>query len=415
MRSLTDMAQRLRASAGRAPAVVVCGAGVNGLAHARSLGRHGVPVALLDTADQPGLYSRFARSARLPDPASDDAGCLAALLGLGAALDPPPILLATADVFLALIARHREALDRHFRVLAPPTAALTAVLDKKRQYERAQAAGIPLPRTCFPRSAADLEAALATLSFPCIVKPHAAHEGRRRIGGRKVVVADDAAQLRAVYAEIGFDAPFMIQETVPGADDQLVGYLGLWHEGCELAATTKRKLRQSPPRFGDGSHQVIERNEEVLELSRRLLSAFDYHGHVGVEFKRDARDGVLRLMEINARTVSCLQLAVAGGLDLPWLAYRMATEGRDAVQGNACTEGLRYVHETWDVQAYLALRREGAIRFGDWLRSYCSARARALAAWDDPMPLLQALRSTAGKLGAGPRRAARRAPPGAPV
>jgi D-aspartate ligase len=389
--------------------MVVCGAGVNGLAYARSLGRRGIPIALLDVTDQPGLHSRFAAGARVPHPAREPRPCLEALLGLAATLADRPVLVATADLFLAFVARHRAALDAHYRVLAPAPATLAEVLNKKQQYERAQAAGIPLPRTCFPTSAAELEQALTALAFPCVIKPYTAHEGRQRIGGRKAVLVASPAESRAVYSQIGFDAPFMIQETVPGADDQLVGYLALWHEGRELVAMTKRKLRQSPPRFGDGSCQVGERNDAVAALAQRLLSAFDYHGLVGVEFKRDLRDGEYRLMEINARTVSCTQLAVSSGLDLPWLAYRLMTEGAQGLQAERWREGLTYVHEIWDVAAFRALRREGAISTGEWWRSYCSAGARALGAWDDPMPLLRSLWRSVAKA-----RRSRRAPAAAP-
>jgi predicted ATP-grasp superfamily ATP-dependent carboligase len=46
-----------------------------------------------------------------------------------------------------------------------------------------------------------------------------------------------------------------------------------------------------------------------------------------VEFKLDRRDGRPRLMEINGRFWNSLPLAVAAGVDFPWMLYRLATEG----------------------------------------------------------------------------------------
>ena len=59
--------------------------------------------------------------------------------------------------------------------------------------------------------------------------------------------------------------------------------------------------------------------------STRGCGCFARLGHTGlsqVEFKRDPRDGVLRLMEINPRLWQWHGLAAACGVDLPRIAYR---------------------------------------------------------------------------------------------
>jgi predicted ATP-grasp superfamily ATP-dependent carboligase len=128
---------------------------------------------------------------------------------------------------------------------------------------------------------------------------------------------------------------------------------------------------------------------EVAELSRRLLAAFDYQGFVGVEFKRDVRDGTYRLMEINPRTVSGNQLAISAGVDFPWIGYRYLTEAdTDGLANSAFKVGVKYVNEEWDFKAFLALRRRGELTARRWIDSLRGAEARAVFAWDDPLPLL---------------------------
>jgi predicted ATP-grasp superfamily ATP-dependent carboligase len=46
-----------------------------------------------------------------------------------------------------------------------------------------------------------------------------------------------------------------------------------------------------------------------------------------VEFKLDRRDGIPKLMEINGRFWNSLPLAIAAGVDFPFLLYQMATAG----------------------------------------------------------------------------------------
>ncbi len=61
--------------------------------------------------------------------------------------------------------------------------------------------------------------------------------------------------------------------------------------------------------------------QEVVDAALQLLRAFGYHGLSQVEFKRDARDGRYKLMEINPRLWQWHGLATACGVDLPRIAY----------------------------------------------------------------------------------------------
>ena len=263
------------------------------------------------------------------------------------------------------------------------------VVNKRLQYGVAVSTGIPIPRSFFPDSAAEVERAAAAITYPCILKPYKAHVGRRKIVN-KVVVAEFPEQLIAEYRRVtADDIGFMIQEIVPGGDSALYGYLAFWDsEGREQRWLTKRKLRQSS-RFGDGSLQITVEAPEVAELSRHLLRALNYCGFVGVEFKYDERDATYRLMEINPRTVSGNQLAISAGVDFPWLGYQYLVGARTEVSAAKTFEvGVQYVNEEWDLKAYRTLRRSGQLTFSQWLRSLLGSKAKAIGAWDDPRPLL---------------------------
>ena len=61
-------------------ALVVDVGWVNGLAAIRSLGRAGIPVLALDHRASPlGFRSRYAQPVRVPDPAADEDGFVAAV------------------------------------------------------------------------------------------------------------------------------------------------------------------------------------------------------------------------------------------------------------------------------------------------------------------------------------------------
>jgi predicted ATP-grasp superfamily ATP-dependent carboligase len=379
---------------GRRPLAVVLGGSVNGLSFVRNLGRRGIPTLLLDGERAVAMSSRFGSAIQLPPPDGSPEPWLELLEYLGSRLGAPGVLFPTSDALVLLVSRHAEAFARHFRFLVPGAETTARILDKRIQYTAARAAGIPVPRTWFPRTLDDVRSLSTDELYPCILKPHTSHEGRKRIGNRKAVVIETKESLVSVFESLGGGDPeFMVQEIIPGADDALYGYLAFWSaDRRELAWLTKRKLRQHPPRYGDGSWQETIDCPEVARLGRRLMRAFDYQGFVGIEFKVDARDGTCRLMEINPRTVSGNQLCIEAGVDFPGIGYQYLTGcdlGIDPAR--PFRRGVRYVHETWDLRACLALRTPGQLGLGPWVRSLREADARALWASDDPRPLVAAV------------------------
>jgi len=65
----------------------------------------------------------------------------------------------------------------------------------------------------------------------------------------------------------------------------------------------------------------------MKEYASRLLEALNWHGIAEVEFRLDPRDGIPKLMEINGRFWGSLEVAIASGVDFPYLLYRLTVDG----------------------------------------------------------------------------------------
>src|SRR6185437_4458297 len=114
----------------------------------------------------------------------------------------------------------------------------------------------------------------------------------------------------------------MVVEMVPGPDSRLCSYYTYLDEsGTPLFHFTKRVIRRSPPVFGGGSYHITDWLPEVKELGLRFFQAVGLRGLGNVEFKRDERDGRLKLIECNARFTEANCLVMASSLDLPLLVY----------------------------------------------------------------------------------------------
>jgi D-aspartate ligase len=370
------------------PIAVVLGGQANGLSFVRSLGRHGVPTLMLAGHDP---RSRYARTLELRNAVQHPEDWLATLERVGRHLKVRGVLLPTSDPLVLLAARNEARLTPSFRSLVPPVHVVEAIVNKRAQYEHAREAGVPIPETHFPESSAEVEKLSREVEYPCLLKPYLSHISKSALGAKALVVHRPEQLVSQYECHSRGDHRFMMQELIPGADDALFGYVALWDgDGNEHSWIVRRKLRQYPPAIGNGSLQVSVYDPEVAELGRRLIASFDYRGPVAVEFKRDPRDGVLRLIEINARTGASNQLTIDAGVDVPWMIYHMLTGCGvgERPQRGTYRRGVKWVYEELDFRAFLQLRAEGKLSTGEWLTSLKGTRAWAYWSRSDPVPLI---------------------------
>jgi predicted ATP-grasp superfamily ATP-dependent carboligase len=118
------------------------------------------------------------------------------------------------------------------------------------------------------------------------------------------------------------DFPLMLQERVSGPG---LGVFVCYDRGRLVALFAHRRLREKPPW---GGVSVLCESVAVAPLARdcaeRLMRELNWHGVAMVEFKRDDRDGLPKLMEINGRFWGSLQLAIDAGVDFPSILLGVA-------------------------------------------------------------------------------------------
>jgi predicted ATP-grasp superfamily ATP-dependent carboligase len=195
----------------------------------------------------------------------------------------------------------------------------------------------------------------------------------------------DAVALPDAFEKAKSCGPLLLQEFIPGPDID-TPYLGSYldAESRPLAVFTGRRLRQFPPGAGLTSIAESVWMPDVAEAGLRLLQELGYHGVSHVEFKRDARDGRLKLMEINARHYGTHTLATACGVNISAAAYYDAV-GRPFVAPRQ-REGVRWVLLTRDLVASPRLMARGKLTPLEWLTSLRGIRVDGALSLDDPIP-----------------------------
>jgi predicted ATP-grasp superfamily ATP-dependent carboligase len=309
------------------------------------------------------------------------------------------VLFAVRDDEVMIISEYRESLKAYYEIVMPDHAAITTLLTKDGLRRAALEYGIPVPYTAHPRSVSEVAAIAANIEFPVILKPtesllwHSpeitALLGQGAISGRaKVVLCHTADELLMHYQRIAVhDDRMIVQEVIPGGDDQLVYFASYSNRTSEIIASfAGRKMRIVPPGFGSASYVKTIRDDELYRLSAKLLSGVKYQGLSGIEFKRDPRDSLYKLVEVNARFGIWDGLSIKVGIDLPWVAYQDAI-GRRVEPRYSYPEGVIWVDLFRDCRSFLAYRRRGEITLGGWVNSLRGEKMIATFARDDPLPL----------------------------
>jgi predicted ATP-grasp superfamily ATP-dependent carboligase len=366
--------------------VIILGGGANALSVARSLGRLGARVYAINEETAYVRHSRYCRWLSVPGGAPGDWERF--LLGTESEPLRGAVLLACSDDGVEIIARHRAELSARFLLDESNPPAQLRMLNKLRTYQEALAAGVPTPRFWVAETREQVVSLRGSLVFPLIVKPLYTHAFERTTG-MKFVVADDFDRLLLAHealAAAGIET--MLVEWIPGPDDRLCShYTYLDREGNPQFHFTKRIIRRFPVGTGNGCYHVTDWNPEVRDLALRLFQWGGLRGLANAEFKRDERDGRLKLIECNARFTAANCLVARSGFDLAAFVYNRLV-GRPQPPLERYTPGVRLWDPIRDFQAFLELRRRGQLTSRQWVASILHRQTFPYFRCSDPLPAL---------------------------
>jgi D-aspartate ligase len=406
--------QRQKMSSPRPPALLCDATFYGTLAAVRSLGRDGVPVAVVDSGRiAPASWSRYAVR-RLRGPPAADAKRLLEWLRRFGTREERHVVYPTSDELVFLLSKHRGELAKTFALYQPDLRTTLRVLDKRKLLEAARSAGVDSPPTWFPETLADVDQVARDDRGPLMFKPRSqlflVHHGKG------AVVRRDRNGLRDGYerfcranvygAEAIAHLPEitrpMVQRYYPDASEGIYSLSGFRdRSGRHTAMLGSLKVLQRPRRLGVG---LCFESAPVAPCLRaraeRLLDELGYFGVFELEFIRSHGD--LLLIDMNPRFYNQLQLDIARGLDLPRLAYAAAlgddtevarlvglahaASKRDEPRAFCNSIGLQILLGAQ--RAFGTMSTAEAARWHDWRRDQRDMLVDAIASDDDPGPLV---------------------------
>jgi predicted ATP-grasp superfamily ATP-dependent carboligase len=378
--------------------VVVLGVNEMALAAARTLhGRHGIRVIAVHCGTDvvaPSGYSRHLELRRGPGTENEKA-LLEFLDRLADELQAEAVLFPVQDASVLFLHRHRGELAQRYRFHVWDSDLLAKLGSKRDLAAVAARYDLPSPRTITPASREELEAAIARLEFPQLVKPEFTVQWWSDAAiqldlGHKAIAVNDADELRDVYersARVG--ARVVIQDIIGGRDSDHWSYGALVAPNGETTAEILvRKLRVHPPEFGIGSYVVTAEDAPMLAVGREILHKLGYRGFASVQLKRDGDRGVASLIEINLRLPTWIALAIAAGVDFPFLYYQICIGAPCAVP--TASLGLCWMSMGRDWRSMRAYARAGVWTWMQWMSQWLARPTRSMFRWSDPLPAIVA-------------------------
>jgi predicted ATP-grasp superfamily ATP-dependent carboligase len=370
------------------PGAVVLGGGANAVSVVRCLGRQGIRVYAMNT---PNTYLPYSRYCHFICPSKDDNFAEVwerYLLGDESEHLRGSVLLACSDAALEILIKNREGLSKRFVLDIMNKEAQLRMLNKLSTYEAARSAGIPAPRFWRIGNGERIGDIIREAPFPLMIKPVYSHKFEQQYG-RKYLLARDGSELQRILDSMDLqEDKVILMEVIPGPDDQLCSYYTYIDEyGEALFDFTKRIIRRFPPNEGNGCYHVTDRVDDVKELALKLFRSVGLKGVANAEFKRDRRDGKLKLIECNARFTAANCLLAKSGIDLAsFVYYRLL--GIQLKLPSSFKVGKRLWYPWQDFRSFFAIRHRGEITFGRWVKSLMHLQSYPYFVWDDPRPSL---------------------------
>lgn len=220
----------------------------------------------------------------------------------------PRVLMPTHDESVVIM-RHRDEFPADLIIPYEGEEKLLLLANKAESTELARKAGVPVPEVY--KSIDEVK------SYPVVFKTVIGNSAKG------VFFPKDREELVKLMDKHK-DEETLLEEWIGGTDYSVdcVRWDGFCKTSVYHALVTKT----------DGGGTTTQREivymPQLEAAALKLMDAVDFHGVCGLDFRYDAENKKIAYIETNARFTGGLATPVAAGFDIPWVVYKLATEGK---------------------------------------------------------------------------------------
>lgn len=217
-----------------------------------------------------------------------------------------------------LASKLKPELENYTEVPVADYDIFKRVSQKPELIDFASKLGIPIPKTVTINKINELKDLGGFFKFPVVIKPY------REKTAFKVKYFDKFEKLHNFCSDFykRKKIPLVVQEFIDGIG---YGFFSLYNHGKMITGFQHERIQEYPYSGGSSSVAMSYYDKKLELLGRKLLDSLNWHGISMVEFKRDRKDGIYYLMEVNAKFWGSLELALACSVDFPLLLFKLGT------------------------------------------------------------------------------------------
>ena len=367
---------------------ILTGGDFQALGAIRTLARKGIPVIVLDSDFCISKYSRFVKKIFKAPRLSDENSYVDFLIKLaGKEGIKGWVIFPNSDEAVYILSKNKKVLQDYYRIPTPSWDVIKNVHIKKNTYQVAEQNGIPVPKTYYPTSLKELTE--LDITFPVVIKPSIRDHFYNKVK-KKAFLIKTEAELEKIYlwiCSVIDPSEVLVQEFIAGGPKRLFSFCPFFKDGKVVASITARRSRQHPMDFGHAStFAEIVNIPEIEKIAEKFLRLIGYYGIGEVEFMQDPQNGRYKLIELNPRIWGWHTLAIAAGVDLPYLLYQdMIGEKIDQPYP---VNNMKWVRLTTDIPTVITEIAKGNMHISDYIYSMKGKKEFAVFCQEDPLPFL---------------------------
>ncbi len=361
-----------------------------GLSIIRCLGKNNIEVIAMDynKSKTYGSKSKYLSEQIIVPHYNDEQSLLTCLIDYGKEQAVKPVLLPSADAYVAFMDKHLDVLKAYYLIPMTDQGLWTKLMDKDELRHLCDTYHVAIPETIDSNDInwTDFN---EKIGYPCLLKP-ADSPPFVSYYRKKMFICHNQNELEAKIKQTKSDGfKMIIQRKIIGPDSNVCTYdVYLNQESKVTHSMTCQKIRQFPINYGASSYTVQRHIAEIQEIGSKFLEDVGYKGFAEIEFKKDDRNNQYYLIEVNTRTTTLNVLLDKIGINFPLVLYNelVLNKGELCIYEESSEMAFRYhIEDLISVKNYI---RTNQLTIKDYLNSLHHKIVYAIWSLDDPKPYI---------------------------
>ncbi len=209
-----------------------------------------------------------------------------------------------------LCSKNKKILMKKFNMLIADYDKITLASDKEKINSILDKIKFPKPKTWIIKSMGDIKK--VDFNGPMIIK------SSQEMRGKKVEYLNNLEELKQKAKERLNYGTQIVQERVRGFG---CGFFALCKKGKVKVSFQHRRIREYPYSGGVSSCAESYYDPKLESLGKKIVKALNWEGICMIEFICEDKTKNYKLIEMNAKFWGSLDLAIASGINFPYLLY----------------------------------------------------------------------------------------------